>query len=297
MATTEERLERYREADRWPLEEALTAMLDHQNAAYAAVRTALPALAHAVEAAAERLGDRGGRLVYAGAGTSGRIAVQDGVELDPTFSWPRERLVFLLAGGEAALTRSIEGAEDDTDDALAVSERARPGPKDVVVSLAASGNTAFTVAAQRAARRGGALTIALANTPRATLLDEADIAVPLPTGPEFLAGSTRMTAGTAQKIALNLFSTQLMTKLGRVYQGWMVKVRPTNAKLRARAFAMLMDITGCSRKQAEVALAEAADDVVLAVLLLDGLEPSIARQRLEAAGGDLRLARHNEGRP
>ena len=151
--------------------------------------------------------------------------MQDGVELHPTFGWPHERLVYLLAGGDAALVRSLEGAEDDAGGRAGRRRwRCAPAAADVVIAVAASGTTAFTRAAQAAARAAGALTIGMANNPDAPLLAEAEIPVLLHTGPEFLAGSTRMTAGTAQKMALNLLSTQLMIELGRVYQGLMVNV-------------------------------------------------------------------------
>jgi N-acetylmuramic acid 6-phosphate etherase len=291
---TEDRLERYRDADTWPAERSLAAMLDHQMAAFAAVRDALPALARAARAAAARL-QRKGRLVYAGAGASGRLAVQDGVELLPTFGWPPERLCYLIAGGEAALVRSIEGAEDDAEAALAAVEALALGDADVVVALAASGRTAFTCAVQRRARAFGTLTIGLANNPGTPLLAEAEIPVLLATGPEFLAGSTRMTAGTAQKIALNLLSTQIMMALGRVYQGFMVDVVPTNAKLVARAKGIVRALAGCTAAEAEALWAKAGGDLKLAVLLADGLDPAAARARLEAAGGNLRRARAEAG--
>jgi N-acetylmuramic acid 6-phosphate etherase len=291
---TEDRLERYRDADTWPAERSLAAMLDHQMAAFAAVRDALPALARAARAAAARL-QRKGRLVYAGAGASGRLAVQDGVELLPTFGWPPERLCYLIAGGEAALVRSIEGAEDDAEAALAAVEALALGDADVVVALAASGRTAFTCAVQRRARAFGTLTIGLANNPGTPLLAEAEIPVLLATGPEFLAGSTRMTAGTAQKIALNLLSTQIMMALGRVYQGFMVDVVPTNAKLVARAKGIVRALAGCTAAEAEALWAKAGGDLKLAVLLADGLDPAAARARLEAAGGNLRRARAKAG--
>jgi N-acetylmuramic acid 6-phosphate etherase len=289
---TETRLERYRDADRWPTEESLAAMLDSQFAAFAAVRGALPALAEAARGAADRLrDDGGGRLVYAGAGASGRLAVQDGVELHPTFGWPNERLVYLLAGGDAALVRSVEGAEDDGDAGAAAVAELHPGRADVLVAVAASGTTAFTRAAQATARRAGALTIGLANNPEAPLLAEAEIAVLLRTGPEFLAGSTRMAAGTAQKIALNLFSTQLMIELGRVYQGLMVNVVPSNAKLVARSHRIVQAIAGCGLDAAAEAWERAGRDIRLAVLLLDGLDRADADAALARAQGDLRQAR------
>ena len=287
---TEGRLARYRDADRWPTEESLAAMLDNQQAAFVAVRNALPALTRAVRAAAERLAERG-RLVYAGAGASGRLAVQDGVELYPTFGWPHERLVYLLAGGEAAVVKSLEGAEDDAATGRAEATALKLTRDDVVVSVAASGTTAFTRAVQAAGRAAGALTIGFANNPGAPLLEEAELPVLLHTGPEFLAGSTRMTAGTAQKIALNLFSTQLMMELGRIYQGLMVNVVPSNAKLVDRSHRIVQAITGCDRATAAAAWERADQDIKLAVLLVDGIEEHHARTRLGQARGDLRRAR------
>jgi N-acetylmuramic acid 6-phosphate etherase len=287
---TEDRLQRYRDADTWPAEKSLAAMLDHQMAAFVAVRDALPALAGAVGAASARLA-QGGRLVYAGAGASGRLAVQDGVELYPTFGWPRERLCYLIAGGEPALVQSIEGAEDDAGAAVDAAGGLAFGEPDVVVAVAASGRTTFTCAVQRRAREAGALTIGLANNPSTPLLEQAEIPVLLETGPEFLAGSTRMTAGTAQKIALNLLSTQTMIALGRVYQGFMVGVVPSNAKLAARAKGIVQALTGGTAAEADALFERAGGDLKLAVLLADGLEVDQARARLAAAGGNLREAR------
>ena len=292
---TEDRLQRYRDADTWPIEESLAAMLDSQMAAFGAVRNALPALAGAAAAAAARL-ERGGRLVYAGAGASGRLAVQDGVELHPTFGWPRERLHYLIAGGEPALVQSIEGAEDDAAAAVAAVEALALAETDVVVAVAASGRTTFTCAVQRRARAAGALTIGLANNPSTPLLAEAEIPVLLATGPEFLAGSTRMAAGTAQKIALNLLSTQTMIALGRVYQGFMVDVVPTNAKLVARAKGIVQALTGCGPDDAPALYERAGGDLKVAVLLADGFGLEEAKARLEAAGGNLRHARRDHGR-
>ena len=292
---TEDRLERYRDADTWPAERSLAAMLDSQMAAFGAVRQALPALARAAEAAADRL-RREGRLVYAGAGASGRLAVQDGVELHPTFGWPRARLCYLIAGGERALVASIEGAEDDAAAAVAAVDALALAASDVVVAVAASGRTTFTCAVQRRARAAGALTIGVANNANTPLLDEAEIAVLLATGAEFLAGSTRMTAGTAQKIALNLFSTQTMMTLGRVYEGFMVDVVPTNAKLVARAKGIVQALAGCTAAEAATFWERAGGNLKLAVLLADGLGLEEAKARLEAAGGNLRQARRDDGR-
>jgi N-acetylmuramic acid 6-phosphate etherase len=287
---TEGRLERFRDADRWPTGEALAAMLENQLGALVAVRNALPALERAVRAAAARLGEAG-RLVYVGAGASGRIAVQDGVELWPTFGWPQGRLAYLLAGGPGALVESAEGAEDDAAAGKAETDALGLGRADVMLAVAASGGTAYTRAAQAAARRASALTIAFANNPEGALLAEAELPVLLHTGPEFLAGSTRMTAGTAQKIALNLFSTQLMSELGRVYRGLMVNVVPSNAKLVQRSQRIVQALTGAAPEAAAAAWEEAGRDIRLAVLLLDGVDRATAVARLAEARGDLRRAR------
>jgi N-acetylmuramic acid 6-phosphate etherase len=287
---TEGRLERYRAADRWPTEESLAAMLDNQLGAFMAVRQALPALTAAAKAAAGRLGDTG-RLIYVGAGASGRLAVQDGVELWPTFGWPNHRLIYLMAGGVEALTASKEGAEDDAEaGAVAIASHAA-GSTDVVIGVAASGSTAFTRGAVAAARAVGALTIGMANNPTAPLLEEAELPVLLHTGAEFLAGSTRMTAGTAQKMALNLLSTQLMIELGRVYDGLMVHVVATNAKLVQRSRRMVQAITGATEEAAAAAYEQAGRSIPLAVLLLDGLDLEAGRERLSRTRGDLRRAR------
>ncbi len=284
---TERALPRYRDADTWPAEDALAAMLENQFGAVVAVRVAIPALSAGVTAAAARLRTGDGRLIYAGAGASGRLAVQDGVELHPTFGWPHDRLAYLIAGGDGALVRSAEGAEDDEAAGTAAITALNPGPADVVLSVAASGSTRYTRAVQTAGRAAGALTLGFANNPGAPLLQEAEHPILLATGPEFLAGSTRMTAGTAQKIALNLFSTQLMTALGRVHRGLMVAMVPSNAKLVHRAHRMVMALADVSEPAAAAAWARAGGSVRVAVLMLGGLDRATAEARLDAAGGRL----------
>lgn len=268
----------------------MAAMLDNQFGAFAAVRQAVPALAAAAAAAADRLRGRG-RLVYCGAGASGRLAIQDGIELYATFGWPAKRLACLIAGGPAALTRSIEGAEDDVAAGARDAAGLRCCRSDVLIAVAASGSTRYTRAVQDTARAAGALTVAMANNPEAPLLQAADYPVLLHTGPEFLAGSTRMTAGTAQKIALNMFSTRLMTELGRVYQGHMVDMVPGNAKLVDRAQRMVAAIAEVSVERAAMAWEEAGGSVKVAVLMLDGLTRGEAEARLSSAGGRLDMAR------
>lgn len=280
---------RYLEIDAWATSDALAAMLEGQMSAVAAVRAAMPALAAGVDAAAARIGTSG-RLIYAGAGTSGRIAVQDGAELPPTFNWPSERLIFAMAGGSKALTRSVEGAEDDTAAAERRITDANVGNHDIVIGVAASGTTPFTIATIEKARALGALTIGIANNPGAPLLTAAEYPILIATGPEVIAGSTRMKAGTAQKIVLNLFSTCLMIKLGRVYQGRMVDMAARNAKLDRRARIMVADLAGCDATTAAAALTESGGELKLAILLASGYPLAKARNLLARHAGNLRLA-------
>ncbi len=275
--------------DTWATGDILDAMVEGQLAAIAAVRTALPALGAAAEAALPRLRATG-RLVYVGAGTSGRIAVQDGAELPPTFNWPLDRLVLIMAGGEPALIRSVEGAEDDQQAAAAAVAAHRLGPADVVVAVAASGTTPFTRKVQALAREAGALTIAIASNRDAPLLKESEHPVLLETGAEVIAGSTRMKAGTAQKAALNLLSSLIMVRLARVYDGLMVDMQATNVKLVGRAERMVRHITGVDAATARAALDRSGGHVKAAVLVARGLAPEAARAALTAAQQDLRAA-------
>jgi N-acetylmuramic acid 6-phosphate etherase len=285
LPATEGASARYADIETWSSAAILDALLDNQVAALEAVRPALPALATATEAAAARLRG-GGRLAYAGAGTSGRIGVQDGAELPPTFDWPRDRLLLLMAGGDTALVQAVENAEDRADQGRL--DGAGLGPADVLVGLAASGATPYTIGCIEAARAAGALTIGIANSPDAPLLLAAEHAILLQTGPEPIAGSTRMGAGTAQKAALNLFSTLLMTRLGRVYRGQMVDMLARNAKLRRRAVRMLCGLAAVDAAQAETALEAAGGRVKVALLVLRGMTAAEAEAALEAAKGDLR---------
>lgn len=280
---------RFRSLDAWPTAARLAAMWEGQMAAVAAVGPALPAIAAAAEAAAGRL-SKGGRLVYAGAGTSGRIGVQDGAELPPTFDWPVERVVMLMAGGDVAFTRSIENAEDDRAAARAAVAAHKVGAADVLIATAASGSTPFTTEAAIAARAAGALTIGLSNAQGGALLSAAEFPILVATGAEVLAGSTRMKAGTAQKIVLNLLSTDIMIALGRVHEGLMVDMQAKNAKLRERARRMLRTLTGGEDAALDAALAEAGGNVKLAVLVLRGLDGAGARAHLAAHGDRLRSA-------
>lgn len=280
---------RYRMLDSWDSQTALAAIWESQLGALASIRPALPALAQVVEAALPGL-RAGGRLVYAGAGTSIRIAVQDGTELGPTFNWPDTRTLYLIAGGPGALMHSVEGAEDDTDAARAQVAQAALNAQDTVIGLAASGRTPFTIAALEAAQAAGALTVGIACNPDTALLQVARYGILLETGAEVVAGSTRMKAGTAQKVVLNMLSTQIMVRLGHVHDGLMVDMRPQNVKLRGRARDMVARIADVSPDAADAALAQTDWRIKPAVLVAKGDTPAQAHAALQQAGGVLRRA-------
>jgi N-acetylmuramic acid 6-phosphate etherase len=287
---TEDKSRRYDDLDLWSTRDAVQVMLEAQLVAAATVQPQAGAIAAAAEAAATRLAEPTGRLIYVGAGTSGRLAVQDGVELRPTFGWSRERMAYLIAGGDAALVSSIEGSEDDTTAGETAMSDLAPTRDDVVVGVAASGTTPYTVAAVREAHARGALTIGIANNPEATLLEMVAHPIFLDTGAEVVAGSTRMKAGTAQKIALNLFSTALMVRLGGVYRGRMVGMLVSNAKLQTRAVEMIRDIASVDKTIAANVLERANGDIKLAVLVALGRTLEQAAAALSAADGNLRIA-------
>lgn len=287
--STEDISPRYLDLDTWSAAEQVKALYEGQLAAVAALGPALSAIAAAVEQAAPRL-RRGGRLVYVGAGTSARIGVQDGAELLPTFNWPSEQVAFVIAGGEAALLRAVENAEDSAEDGAKKIAALGVGANDVAIGVAASGNTPFTVAAMKAARERGALTIGIANNAGSKLLTLSEHPVLIETGSEAIAGSTRLKAGTAQKVALNLFSTAVMAQLGRVYRGMMVDMRPTNAKLRNRSEQMVAKIAGCSPERAADALRKGSGDIKAASLIAGGLDAAAASALLAKHDGNLRRA-------
>jgi N-acetylmuramic acid 6-phosphate etherase len=280
---------RYTGIDAWEPSDILEALIEGQLAAVAAVRAARRAIEQAALATEARLRE-GGRLVYAGAGTSGRLAAQDGAELSPTFSWPKERVLFLLAGGEGALIEAVEGAEDKPEHGADLVRENGIGATDVLIAVAASGTTPFTLACLREAKLRGALAIAIANNAKTPLLTEADHGIWLDTGPESIAGSTRMKAGTAQKATLNLLSSLVMIRLGHVYGGLMVDVQASNKKLVRRSENMLMHLTGRSREEVREALGRADGSVKLAALLLQGCTTGEAEVALEQADGQLREA-------
>ena len=287
---TERHSPRYSAIETWSPSDIMEAMIEGQFAAVAAVRAARPAVEGAALAIEPRLRD-GGRLAYAGAGTSGRLAVQDGAELMPTFSWPQERLLLLIAGGRDALVQSVEGAEDGSEEAIRLARRYEMETRDVLIAVAASGTTPFTLACLREAKQRGALTIAIANNRDTPLLAEAGHPIWLDTGPEPIAGSTRMKAGTAQRIALNLLSSLVMIRLGRVYRGLMVDLKAVNKKLIRRSEKILLELSGRSREEVHDALHRAEGNVKTALLLLEGCDLAEAARMLDQSGGHLRTAK------
>jgi len=287
--STERSSPRYSSIDLWDAEDIAETIIESQFAAVTAVHAVRKEIALAAAAMQTRLQDRG-RLIYVGAGTSGRLAVQDGAELAPTFGWPEERLVLLVAGGEEALLRSVEGAEDDFEQGIRLIGQHAIMAQDVLIGVAASGTTRFTLACLREAKRRGALTLGIANNKASPILQEADHPIFLNTGSEPIAGSTRLKAGTAQKVALNTLSTLLMILLGKVYRGLMVDVRAVNEKLVRRSEDMLIQLTGRSRDDARDALSRANGSVKVAVMLLHGCDLESAKQLLSAANDQLGTA-------
>ncbi|MFX1680229.1 N-acetylmuramic acid 6-phosphate etherase [Mitsuaria sp. CC2] len=280
----------HQDLDLYDTARLMEVFIDDQRAAVEAVRAAAPALAAAVEAALPRIA-AGGRLLYAGAGTSGRLGVLDSVELVPTFSWPRDRAVAVLAGGEGAMFVAVEGAEDDEPQGRRDIEALVPTPDDVLIGIAASGHTPYVLGALAAARAAGCLTIAMANNPGAAVLAAGELPILLDTGAEVISGSTRLKAGTAQKIALNSFSSALMVKLHKVYGNLMVDMKATNAKLVRRAVALTMRAADTDEAAARAALDQCGFHVKTAtVMLLRQLGAADAQALLARHGGDVRAA-------
>jgi N-acetylmuramic acid 6-phosphate etherase len=255
-----------------------------------AVRGAAGPLATAIDGIVERL-ERGGRLVYVGAGSSGRLALVDAVECGPTFGVPPEQVIALVAGGATALAVAQEAAEDDEAAGGNDVAAAGVGERDAVVLLSASGGTPYVVGAAHAAREAGALTVAVVCAEESELGRLADHEVAVIVGPEVIAGSTRMKAGTAQKLVLNTISTVTMVRLGKTYGNLMVDVVASNAKLRSRARSAVAIATGAADDEVDAALQASAGDVKVAIVsLLSGVDAPAARRRLEAAGGLVRQA-------
>lgn len=255
-----------------------------------AVAEVLPPIAQAIDIIAQQLA-AGGRLFYMGAGTSGRLGVLDATELIPTFSFERERAVALIAGGETAIVRSVEGAEDSASQGRADLEAHQFSSQDVLIGLAASGRTPYVIGGLHYAKKIGAPTIAVVCNPGSPVAAAAQIPIEVVVGPEILTGSTRLKAGTAQKMVLNMISTGAMVKLGKVYSNLMVDVQPTNQKLHDRAIRIVDAITGVGQSEAAALLEAAGGQVKTAVVMgLAGVSATEAEQRLAASGGRVREA-------
>lgn len=255
-----------------------------------AVAQNLPAIAQAVEKIVEAFA-QGGRLIYLGAGTSGRLGVLDASECPPTFGVSPEMVKGIIAGGDRAIRNAVEGAEDNAEAGKADLQQIGFSARDVLVGIAASGRTPYVIGALEYAKQLGATTVSLASNPNAKMAEIADIAITTVVGAEALTGSSRLKSGTAQKLVLNMLSTASMILIGKCYQNLMVDVQATNEKLRARAVRIVMQATDCSKEQAEQALAQANQHAKLAILMvLTGLDKAAAEQLLHARQGKLQGA-------
>ncbi|MGA8014131.1 MAG: N-acetylmuramic acid 6-phosphate etherase [Candidatus Acidiferrales bacterium] len=289
-ARTEQRNPRSRGLDRKSTLEILRALNREDATVALAVRRELPQIARSVDAITKAL-RHGGTLFYIGAGTSGRLAVLDAAECPPTFGTPPGMVRAIIAGGERALRHAIEGAEDSAANGARDLRRAGVSRRDVVVGIAASGTTAYVLGALDFARRRGAVTVGLTSNPRSPVARKARISIAPDTGPEAVAGSTRLKAGTAQKMVLNLLSTAAMVRLGRVYENWMVHVALTNQKLRRRGARILEEAAGVSLSAAEHVLRQSGHNLPVALVMLKtGASAPDARRRLAETSGNVRSA-------
>ncbi|MGH9688754.1 MAG: N-acetylmuramic acid 6-phosphate etherase [Candidatus Acidiferrales bacterium] len=289
-AKTERRNPRTRGIDRKPTLDILRVLNGEDARVAGAVRRELPKIARAVDAIAAAL-QNGGRLIYVGAGTSGRQAVLDAAECPPTFGTPHKVVQALIAGGERALRLASEDAEDSAANGARELRRAGMNRRDVVVGISASGTTPYVLGALQFARRKGATTIAITSNPGAAVTRAANISIEPDTGPEAISGSTRMKAGTAQKMVLNMLSTAAMVRLGRVYDNWMIHLALTNGKLRRRGVQILKEITGATASSAEHALRQVGHDLPAAIVMLKtGASARDARRSIKKTGGDVQKA-------
>jgi len=288
--TTEARNPRTTDLDAMSVAQVLRVMNDEDRTVPTAVEAALPRIEAAVDRIVSSL-RRGGRLVYLGAGTSGRLGLLDAVECPPTFDTGPEQVMALLAGGLSAFTVAVEGAEDDPAGAAADVDAAGIGDRDTVVGLAASGRTPYVIAGLDRARERGAATVSVSCNPGAAASTHADVAIEVDTGPEVLTGSTRLKAGTAQKLVCNMLTTAAMVQVGKTYRNLMIDMRPTNAKLADRAERIVAAAAEVDRATAAAALTAADGRAKIAtVMLLAGTTAAEAEARVEAAGGSVRRA-------
>ncbi|MCP2359190.1 N-acetylmuramic acid 6-phosphate etherase [Nonomuraea thailandensis] len=282
--STEQSDPRYSQIDRLPTERIARLMNQADAAVPAAVAVVIPAISAAIDAIADRMA-AGGRLIYVGAGTSGRLAVLDASECPPTFGTDPSLVQGVIAGGPDALTRSVEGAEDDTEGGATALKDLEVGPLDSVVGVSASGRAPFVLGALAEAALRGALTVGLSCNDDAPLSAAAEHAIEVVVGPEVVTGSTRLKAGTAQKLVLNMISTISMVKLGRTYGNTMIEMSAMNSKLAGRAMRIVADITGADRETAGAALDAAGGQAKVAVLMIrHGLDADGARALLESHG-------------
>lgn len=278
-----------REIDRQATAGILKLINDEDRRVPDAVAAEIPSIARAVDAIYERLWN-GGRLIYVGAGTSGRLGVVDASEMPPTYSTPPDRVIGVIAGGERALFQSVEGVEDDAEQGAQDMAQLTLSAQDAVVGIAASGRTPYVIGALREAKARGAVTISLACSAPAPIQAAAEINIAVLTGPEVIEGSTRMKAGTATKLVLNMLSTALMIKLGKTYGNLMVDVQPGNRKLQERARRIVQRATGLAPGEAQQLLDRSGDVKTAIVAHRARLTPDEARARLAQAGGRVREA-------
>ncbi|SDC35709.1 N-acetylmuramic acid 6-phosphate etherase [Pelagirhabdus alkalitolerans] len=268
--------------------EALSVMNQEDGNVSQAIELVLPKIEEAVKAIVSAF-EQGGRLIYIGAGTSGRLGVLDAAECPPTFGTPKEMVVGLIAGGERAFTEAVEGAEDSKEMGVSDLKSIDLNQKDVVVGLAASGRTPYVIGALEYANEKGAVTVAVSCNKNSAIGAVSQIAIEVAAGPEVLTGSTRLKAGTAQKMVLNMLSTMSMVGIGKVYQNLMVDVQPTNQKLLKRAEHIVIKATDASLEEAQVALEESNGNVKLAItMILLGCDIETAESKLESAKGHIR---------
>ena len=287
---TEQRLAASKNFDRMTAVEIVRLMNREDRKVAAAVARKLPAIARAVDAIVAAM-RRGGRLIYAGAGSSGRMAVLDAAECPPTFGISKKKMMALIAGGRRAVTGAVEGAEDSAANGARDLRRLKLGRNDVVVGIAASGTTPYVLGAMRFARERGALTVAVMANRDTPLARLAKMVIGVEVGAEVLTGSTRLKAGTSQKMVLNMLSTAVMARLGHVYENLMIDAVLTNEKLHERAVRILMVASGASVSAAEDALRAAGHNMRVALVMLKlAVDAGEARKRLRVARDDLRLA-------
>ena len=287
---TEHRNPASRGLDRLPTKAILRLMNREDRKVAVSVGREIPSIARAVDAIVSGI-RKGGRLIYVGAGTSGRLAVLDAAECPPTFGVAPAIVQALIAGGGKALTGAVEGAEDSARDAIRDLRAKRLKPNDILVGIAASGTTRYVLSALSFARKRGATTIAVTSNRKAPIARNAQIVIATEVGPEIVTGSTRLKAGTSQKLVLNMLSTAAMVRLGHVYDNLMIDVALTNEKLRQRGLRILAEASGADPSAAEHALRQSGHNLRAALVMLkNGLDAKAARARLSLAKGNLRLA-------